>query len=104
MARLIATVAFAGYSPKLDVGQAIAELQAAGYGVRRMPDRYRARLDVPGGYFIEVKAVGPADHDSDDHKEIWAKLESIVAKYGGLADEFGAADTDRVPFAWFGDT
>jgi hypothetical protein len=71
---------------------------------RLLPDHYRTRLDVPGDYFIEVTAVGPADHDSDDHKEIWVNIESIVARYGSLADEFGAADPDHVPFAWFGDT
>jgi hypothetical protein len=94
MARLIATVAFSGDSPELNVGQAIAELDAAGYAVRRMPERYRSRMVVPGDYYIEVTAIGPAD-DND----IWWHIESIVSKHGGVADEFGAVDSDYVPFA-----
>jgi hypothetical protein len=60
MARLIAAVVFSGDDPDLDVGQAIAELHAAGYGVRRMPERYRSRLAVWGHIGNRLNAPWPA--------------------------------------------
>jgi hypothetical protein len=77
----------------MDIAQ--AELQAAGYEVLRLPERYRSRLFHPLDDFIEVQWTGEPE-DSDVR---WREVEGIVGRYGGYADSCGEIEPGYVPFA-----
>jgi hypothetical protein len=97
--KFVATVAFSGDAPELDVDRAAAELQRAGYQVTRLPDELRARLVFAGDDYIEAVFDGPDDDDGDvaDSK----KIDALVDKYAGALVECGPMWADHVPFAWF---
>ena len=109
IAMLMASVAFGGGlgDPEftndidrdfdLDADRAADELRRAGYEVRLLPNKYRARLVHPLDDFIEAIIFGP-----DNSKVINAtmkEVDAIVGKYGGVCLECGPIGRDYVPFA-----
>jgi hypothetical protein len=93
---LVATVAFSGDSPDLDLDRAADELRQAGFEVRRLPKKYWRRLIHQLDDFLEVTCPGvPKAVDT-----LWNRIEAIVSPHGGLCDTCGLVDCDDyVPFA-----
>jgi hypothetical protein len=95
----VATVAFSGDAPEVNVDSAVAELRRAGYQITRLPDELRACLVIPGDDFIEAVFDGPDDDDGDGGG--FKKINALVDKYAGNCVECGPMWEDHVPFTWF---
>jgi len=91
-----------------DVEGAMAELRRHGFGVVRMPEKFRPLLHLPRDDFVEVATT--ANLSSDDYdkltaherkiiEEFWGKVRAIADRYGGDADNFGPVQPGELPFA-----
>jgi hypothetical protein len=74
-----------------DPDGAAAALQAAGFEVVRMDERYRNLVDVPGDDHMEATKVGT------DVKAVMEEIERIVEPFGGHCHEGGELSDDHVP-------
>jgi hypothetical protein len=75
-----AVVVFSGDLEKTDSDAAAEALRAAGFVVYRLPPELKAKLDVPGDDFIEIRR---ADR-SRDMMEVEANC--IVEPFGGFVE------------------
>jgi hypothetical protein len=72
----------AGLDPDPDA--ATEALRAAGYRVFRLPAALKARLEVEGDDFIEIRREGNDDEDSRDAMEV--DVNRILSPFGGEID------------------
>jgi hypothetical protein len=73
---------FSGGLPETDSDAAAKALRAAGYEIYRLPLELKAKLEVEGDDFIEVRRRARADAS----ETIMADVERIVWPFGGYAD------------------
>jgi hypothetical protein len=85
---------FSGDLPETNPNAAAKALRAAGYKIFRLPPELRAKLEVEGDDFIEVRRRARADAFLET---IMAHVERIVSPFGGYAD--GTCEAAMEPFA-----
>jgi hypothetical protein len=91
---LIANCAFSGdLFPTVDA--AVEALTQAGYHLNRAPEEIRARADVEGDDYLEVRVIG----DEDEIGTFMRAVEAIVREHGGCCFEAGGIDPETPPFA-----
>jgi hypothetical protein len=85
---------FSGGLPETDSDAAAKALRAAGYEIYRLPLELKAKLEVEGDDFIEVRRRARADAFPET---IMAHVERIVSPFGGYVD--GSCEAAMEPFA-----
>jgi hypothetical protein len=73
-------VVFSGDMPGSDSDAAAEALRAAGFEVYRLPPVLKAKLDVPGDDFIEIR------RGDDSREEMEVEAECIVEPLGGRVE------------------
>jgi hypothetical protein len=82
---IFAMCVFSGGLPQTNPDAAAEALRAAGYQVFRLPPVLKARLEVEGDDFIEIRREG--DNDDEDAREAMeAEAERIVSPFGGASE------------------
>ena len=85
---IFALCVFSGGLERTDSDAGAEALRAAGYQVFRLPPVLKARLEVEGDDFIEIRREGDND-DEDGRDAMEADVNRILSPFGGEIEPFG---------------